>query len=89
MKKSFYLKLDVLAVCAAVSISCGKSVEGPVPEVENPASVEFYAMMQDSDYGKESDTRTVTEDAKHVLWCEGDKVSIFRGENINDEYVVK
>ncbi len=37
----------------------------------------------------EPDTRTETKDRKHVLWCEGDKVSIFRGENINDEYVVK
>lgn len=52
---------------------------------EKPAAEEFYAMVSDP----EPDTRTETKDQKKVQWCEGDKVSIFRGENINDEYVVK
>lgn len=57
----------------------------PLGGGKNPAAEEFYAVMSDS----EPDTRTEAKDRKNVLWCEGDRVSIFRGENINDEYVVK
>lgn len=53
--------------------------------------MEFHAMMSDSDYSSDAGqaTKTLTNDGKRVLWCEGDKVSIFQGEDINDEYVVK
>ena len=83
MQKTVF-SFTILAVCAAVSFSCDKSVE-----VTTSAPREFYAVMSDSDPDKEADTKTVTQDGKYVLWCAGDKVSIFRGENINDEYVVK
>ena len=83
MNKSFF-SFATLAVCAAVSFSCDKGVE-----VKTPAPMEFYAVMPDADPDSEPATKTVTEDGRYVLWCEGDKVSIFRGENINDEYVVK
>ena len=84
MKKTFYLRLEVLAVCAAAMLSCDKGFE-----IKDQVPEEFYAVMPDADPDGESATRTVTVDGKKVLWCEGDKVSIFRGENINDEYVVK
>lgn len=73
--------LAFLAVLAVVPLSCEKTIGGG----KNPAAEEFYAVMSNS----EPDTRTEAKDKKNVLWCEGDRVSIFRGENINDEYVVK
>lgn len=84
MKKSFCLRFGVLAACAAAMLSCEKSVE-----IKDYLPEEFYAEMPDSDSENEPATRTFTNDGKRVLWAEGDKVSIFRGENINDEYVVK
>ena len=84
MKKSSYLRFGVVAVCLATMFSCEKSVE-----IKDQAPEEFYAEMPGSASEEGSATRTVTVDGKKVLWCEGDKVSIFRGENINDEYVVK
>lgn len=73
-----------MAACVAAMLSCEKSVE-----IKEQAPEEFYAVMPDANPEEGSATRTVTVDGKKVLWCEGDKVSIFRGENINDEYAVK
>ena len=79
--KNKIFALTFLAVFAGVALSCEKTIGGG----ENPAAEEFYAEIPESS----PYTRTETKDREHVLWCEGDKVSIFRGENINDEYVVK
>ncbi len=84
MKKSFYLRFLALAACLAAIFSCEKSME-----IKDNAPEEFYAVMSGSEPEEEPATKTVTVDGKRVLWSEGDKVSIFRGENINDEYVVK
>lgn len=84
MKKSFYLRFLALAACLAAIFSCVKGME-----MKDNAPEEFYAVMSGSEPEEEPVTKTVTVDGKRVLWSEGDKVSIFRGENINDEYVVK
>lgn len=80
MKKSF-LRLAALALCATTLSACEKSTE--CVDINGTVPAEFYAEISDTQ------TKTVTEDGRNVLWKEGDKVSIFRGEDINDEYVVK
>ena len=84
MKKSFYVRLGFLAACAAAVLSCEKGME-----IKDKSPEEFYAVMPEECPYHELASKTVTTDGKHVLWCEGDKVSIFRGVNVNDEYVVK
>ena len=71
----------LLAVFMVFTPSCKKSTE----ENKNTDFKEFCAVITNS----APETKTETKDRKNVLWCETDKVSIFRGENINDEYVVK
>ena len=80
MKKSF-LTLAVLAASAIALYSCEKGAEHI--DIDGTAPVEFYAETS------REQTKTVTEDGQSVLWQEGDKVSILRGEDINDEYIVK
>jgi len=84
MKKSFYLRFLVLAACLAAMSSCEKGME-----IKDNAPEEFYAVMPGSESDEEPATKTVTVDGKKVLWSEGDKVSIFRGQNVYDVYVVK
>ncbi|HBN02224.1 MAG TPA: hypothetical protein DD383_06435, partial [Rikenellaceae bacterium] len=64
--------------------SCEKGME-----IKDNAPEEFYAVMPGSESDEEPATKTVTVDGKKVLWSEGDKVSIFRGQNVYDVYVVK
>ena len=84
MKKSFYLRFLVFAACFAAMSSCEKGME-----IKDNAPEEFYAVMPGSESDEEPATKTVTVDGKKVLWSEGDKVSIFRGQNVYDVYVVK
>ena len=84
MKKSFYLRFLVFAACLAAMLSCEKGME-----IKDNAPEEFYAVMHGSESDDEPATKTVTVDGKKVLWSEGDKVSIFRGQNVYDVYVVK
>ena len=84
MKKSFYLRFLVFAACFAAMSSCEKGME-----IKDNAPEEFYAVMHGSESDDEPATKTVTVDGKKVLWSEGDKVSIFRGQNVYDVYVVK
>ena len=84
MKKSFYLRFLALAACLAAIFSCEKGME-----IKDNAPEEFYAVMSGSESDDEPTTKTVTVDGKKVLWCKGDKVSIFRGQNVYDVYVVK
>lgn len=84
MKKSFYLRFLALAACLAAIFSCEKGME-----IKDNAPEEFYAVMSGSESDDEPTTKTVTVDGKKVLWSEGDKVSIFRGQNVYDVYVVK
>ncbi len=81
MKKSF-LRMAALALCATTLSACEKSTE--CVDINGTTPAEFYAEIS-----ADTQTKTVTEDGQSVLWKEGDKVSIFRGEDINDEYVVK
>ena len=90
MRQTFF-RLSILAICTAMLLSCKKDGENNIDSNGNKASV-FYAEMAEAGAGKivpVADTRTVTENGRDVLWVEGDRVSIFRGENINDEYAVK
>lgn len=80
MKKPF-LALAVLAASAIALYSCEKGAEHI--DIDGTAPVEFYAETS------REQTKTVTEDGQSVLWQEGDKVSILRGEDIDDEYIVK
>ena len=73
-------------MCAAMLLSCKK--DGENIEINSGKPTLFYAEMAETG-SSAAETKTVTENGRDVLWIEGDRVSIFRGENINDEYGVK
>ncbi len=90
MRRQTFFRLSILAICAAILLSCKK--DGEKIEISGSKVTVFYANIAEPGAGEavaDAGTKTVTENGRDVLWVEGDKVSIFRGENINDEYAVK
>ena len=86
MKNNFF-RFSVLAAGTMLLLSsCDKKENGLV--IKNNSSVEFVASMPS--IGIDAvDTKTTTTDGTRVLWCNEDRISIFRGRNVNEEYKVK
>ena len=74
-------KLTVLlAVMAACFASCQK------PVLEEPANVQdsFTASVEEFD----AQTKTSMNERRQPLWSEGDRLAIFRGKTVADEYLL-
>ena len=93
--KTTILRLYALIALTSMPIcSCVKRES--VIENNKHATDEFIAQMSSLElfnrnvtYTDTLKTKTITKDGNKVIWCEDDNVSILRGQNINEEFVVK
>ena len=93
--KTIILRLYALIALTSILI-CSCEKKKSVIENNKYATNEFIAQMPslelfncNATYTNTLKTKTITKDGNKVIWCEGDKVSILNGQNINEEFIVK
>ena len=74
-----------LAMFAAVFAGCQKSeVVDPAESVEQVAK-QFVAVVEDFD----SETKTSMDSNRDVLWSSGDRIAVFKGSTLGEEFLLE
>ena len=87
--KAKFLSFGVLAAGAILLLSsCDKKEDGS--EIDNSSPSEFVANIQENEYAEITNaTKSCSDGGSRVLWILDDRIALFKGRDVNEEYKVK